>query len=264
MRTQAARLAVGAATLLALMAAAAGADPILKPRKYYGPIPPHSFSLRVGFLGGADDAEMIDFLDRDKAPPFEATSEDFGNGLTFDAGYMVKVHPQFGVRVNAAATLLRSSGQGLFVLDVPGLPDSVLAPQIDYTRSFDVDLFTLELSAAYYFTDAAVNDFQPYIGGGFCLGVPHQKYEEIRTDHDTGEKETIARDKWSGEAGVHAMLGAFYYVTNRFAVSAEGRVQMMQSRFSLQTINEFDQPEDVSFVVDYSGFIVTIGGTWAF
>jgi opacity protein-like surface antigen len=253
------------ATAVALASAAvAAADPILKPRKYYGPVPPQSVTVRVGFLGGAGNVEMIEFLDGSLADPFEATSEDFGNGLTFDVGYMHKVHPQFGIRLNGSASLLRSTGEGLFVNDYPGRPDSVLAPQIDYQRTFDVDLFALELSAVYYFTDAAVKDFQPYIGGGFSLGVPHQKFEEVRTDHDTGETNTIASDQWSGEAGVHAVLGAFYYINNRFAVSTEGRLQMMQSRFPLTVANEFGQPEEVNFVVDYSGFTLALGVTWAF
>jgi len=261
MRRQAVLLAF--ATALAL-ATAAVADPILKPRKYYGPVPPQSVTLRVGFLGGADNAEMIDYLDGPLADPFEATSEDFGNGLSIDIGYMYKVHPQFGIRLNGSASLLRSSGEGLFVPDASGLPDSVLAPQIDYTRTFDVDLFALELSAVYYFTDAAVKDFQPYLGGGFSLGVPHQKFEEIQTDHDTGATTVIASDQWSGEAGVHGVLGAFYYINNRFAVSAEGRLQLMQSRFPLMATNEFGQPEEVNFVVDYTGFALALGVTWAF
>ncbi|MCH7548840.1 MAG: hypothetical protein IH969_04770, partial [Candidatus Krumholzibacteriota bacterium] len=75
------RLTVLVPVLLATITATAVADPILKPRKYFGPIPQNSISFRVGFLGGAEAAEMIEFLDADKQAPEEARSDDFGNGL---------------------------------------------------------------------------------------------------------------------------------------------------------------------------------------
>lgn len=254
-----------AVTAFLLVATAAAAEPILKPRKYHGPIPPGSVSLRIGFLGGVDNSEMIEFLDRDKQPPFQANSTDFGNGLSVEIMYLYKPHPQFGVRANAGATFLRSEGDGFFVPDQSGLPDSVAAIQLDYTRTFDVDLFILEASGVYFFTDAAVKDFQPYLGGGFSLGIPHEKFEEIRIDHDTGDVyEEIKRSEWSAEAGVHAVLGALYYVNNRFAVSAESRLQLMESKFTLQTENEVGELEDVNFVVSYSGFFLSLGVTWAF
>lgn len=255
-----------AATIgLLVVATVASAEPIIKPRKYHGPIPPSSFSLRVGFFGGAENTEMISFLDRDKKPPFEANSEDFGNGLSFDIMYLYKLHPQFGFRANGGVTFLRSQGTGFFVPDISNLPDSVLAPALDYERKFDVDLFVLEASGVYFFTDAAVKDFQPYAGAGFSMGIPHAKFEEVRVDHDTGELfETIERSEWSVEAGVHAMLGALYYVNNRFAFSGEARLQLMESKFALSAENEFGELEDVNFVVNYTGFLLSLGVAWAF
>ena len=38
------------------------AEPILKPRKYSGPIPKRYFTFDIGILGGADNEEMWDYL----------------------------------------------------------------------------------------------------------------------------------------------------------------------------------------------------------
>ena len=246
---------------------AAHADPILKPRKYFGPIPQNSISFRVGFLGGADNEEMIEFLDGDKQAPEMAKSDDFGNALSFDVTYMFKPHPQFAVRANASVALLRSSGEGFFVGDAI-LPPDTTRPQIAYTRTFDVDLFTIEASGIYFFADAAVQEFQPYIGGGFTIGFPHAKFNEQRLIQRDSEPlpvpDEIVSDQWSAEAGVHMVLGAFYYVTNRFAFSAEGRYQLLQSKYSLETINEIGDPEEVDFIVSYTGFYLSIGVTRGF
>ena len=39
------------------------ADPILKPKKYHGPIPKRSWGLSIGFLTGADNEEMYGYLE---------------------------------------------------------------------------------------------------------------------------------------------------------------------------------------------------------
>jgi hypothetical protein len=248
--------------LTVMVTTVAHADPILKPRKYFGPIPQNSLSFRVGFLGGATSEEIIRFLDGGRTPQEEALSEDFGNGLAFDLAYMYKPHPQFAVRAAASVTFLRSTGSGFFVSgDAIFLPpdSTILAPVIDYTREFNVDLFTLEVSGVYFFNDAAVKDFQPYIGGGFSLGIPYARYEEQQQVRDTNISREIKTDDVSTAPGVHALLGAFYYITNRLAVTAETRVQLMESKYSFQTLNEDDVLEDVSFVVDYTGFYLMIG-----
>ena len=58
------------------------AKPILKPRKYHGPIPRKYFTYSIGFLGGADNADMWDFLDRSVAQPFRRflSTSDFSTG----------------------------------------------------------------------------------------------------------------------------------------------------------------------------------------
>ena len=260
-----AALAVTTLVITALSAIVALAGPIIKPKKYYGPIPQNSFSLRGGFHAGADNSEMLDYWETLVRPPLEGTMDSFGNGLSFDAGYTYKAHPQFGFRVNTSATFLRSEGSGVFVDDPGNLPDSLVAPGYNYSRNFDVDIFTVEVSGMYYFTDASVKEFQPYIGAGFTIGIPHEKFKEDRVDLDTGVPVPgVERDEWSGEAGVNAYLGAQYYVTNRTAFSVEGRLQMLQSKFPISVPNELGEPEDVKFDVDYSGFFMMLGVVRAF
>jgi hypothetical protein len=256
---------LGACVLL--HAALATAEPILKPHKYYGPIPQSSLALRVGILGGADNADMIDFFERRVTPPFESTSNDFGNGITVEANYVHKPHPQFGLRLNAAYSRLRSDGTGNYVPQVPGVPESVPLPALRYNREFNVDLIVLEASGVYFFSNAAVNDFQSYAGAGFSVGLPRQSYKETFTDEDTGEPYGNAVDlsEWDVGAGVHAVLGLNYYVTSTFAISGEGRVQLMESSFDrLQTRNEIGELENIRFVVHYTGFVVGVGARWAF
>lgn len=250
------------------------ADPILKPRKYHGPIPRSTFALRVGFLGGADSEEMIDFLDRRIIKPNEAFSEDFGNGLMFDGTYMYKLHPQFAVRANVSASFLRSSGDGFYVPPRrPSDPDTLAT--VNYTRDFDVDLFILEASAVYFMSDAAVSEFQPYIGGGFSFGVPHAKYKETLVVRDLGGEsepnyavgqvyDEFDANEWSTEAGVHGVLGALYYFNSTFAISLEGRGQIMQSKFPLTVTNEVGARESVKFDINYSGFTLSVGAVYSF
>ena len=47
------------------------AEPILKPQKYEGPIPQRFFTFDVGVLGGAENADMWDFLDRQIGEPLK-------------------------------------------------------------------------------------------------------------------------------------------------------------------------------------------------
>jgi hypothetical protein len=256
-----------ACAAMILTASLASAEPILKPHKYYGPIPQSAMFLRLGMLGGATNEEMIAFQDGKIQSPFEGVSEDFGNGLVLEAGYMYKPHPRFGVRLNASYAALRSSATGNMVAQATGIPDTIPLPVLDFSREFNVDLIVVEASGVYYFADASVKDFQTYLGGGFSFGFPHESYQETRVDADTGEPygDAIDDGEWGFSAGVHAVLGAMYYTTNRFAISAEARVQLLEGRFDqLETPNEVGDLEEVSFVVDYSGFYVTLGVAWAF
>lgn len=66
-------------------------------------------------------------------------------------------------------------------------------------------------------------------------------------------------------AGVHGVLGAIYYLTNTFGITAEGRLQLMEGKYDqLQAPNEVDELENVSFVVNYTGFYLTVGVLWGF
>ena len=267
-------------------AVSAVAGPIIKPRKYHGPIPRSSFSLRVGFLGGASNEEILDFFDSKVPDPVqdETVSNDFGNAPLIEGTYIYKVHPQFALRANFYVAFLKSDWKGILVPSIEP-PDTVgsswQGPSVNAALDYDVDLFVLETSALYYFTDAAVKEFQPYFGGGFSFGLPHQKYKEAGTvldpDNDPDDPDyepifepgqtlrTIEKDKWNFEAGVHGILGALYYFGNKWAASVEGRIQLMQSKSpSFTVLNEDGQPEEVDFIVDYSGFILTAGISYAF
>lgn len=249
-------------------AALTAAEPIIKPKKYHGPIPRSSFALRVGFLGGPDNSEMIEALDKKLTGPERnaAFSEDFGNGLTIDGTYVFKMHPQFAVRANASASFLRTESEGAFVADAGELPDSLLAGLINYTRDFDVDLYALEASAIYYFADAAIQEFQPYFGAGFSMGIPHAKFLEVRVDSTSGAVvEEIDRDRWSFEAAAHVLGGASYYITNTWAINGEVRGQIMQSKFPIDIYDRTARrTEEVDVIVKYSGFLFTLGVVRAF
>ncbi|HXV13857.1 MAG TPA: hypothetical protein VEC56_06590 [Candidatus Krumholzibacteria bacterium] len=242
--------------------AAASAEPIIKPRKYHGPIPQSMAWLRVGFMGDASNEEMNTYLDGLIQPPFTHDTEDFGTALVFDAGYARKPHPQFAFRLNASMAFLSSTSTGNKPTDDA---DSLLTV-VDYSRDFKSDLIVLEASGMYFFSDAAVKEFQSYIGGGFSLGIPHESFEETQIDIDTGEVfRTIETSEWGFSAGVHAVLGAIYYLTNTWGITTEGRLQLMEGKYDqLQAPDENGVPEDVSFVIDYSGFYVTVGVLWGF
>ena len=280
------RVMVGVTVVVLLTtASAAFAGPILKPRKYHGPIPRSSLTLGVGFLGGASNEEMYRYFDRRVPEPAknETQSNDFGNAPLVELTYTYKAHPQFAIRGNAYAAYLTSDWQGVIVPSVDP-PDTAgpnwRRPAVDAVVDFDVLLFALEASALYYFTDAAVKEFQPYIGGGFTMGLPYAKYTEKMTvrevddDPDDPDYEpiftpgqtlrTLESDQLSFEAGVHGVLGMLYYFHNKWAFSAEGRLQILQSKFPLTIRNENNEPEEVKFDVDYSGFIVAVGISYAF
>jgi hypothetical protein len=263
-------LALATGAMLYLHASPAPAEPILAAHKYQGPIPQNAISLRVGTFGGASNQEMIDFLDGRVKPPFESNPQDFSNALSIDVGFVHKPHPQFGVRLNGSAAFLSYTSTGDFVPQVEA--DSTL-PQLKFSRELKVELFTLEASGLYYFGDSSVKELQTYLGGGFSLGFPHQSFTETRTDADTGLPftEAIAGrpsdvSEWDVAPGVHLVGGILYYFSDRWAVSAEGRGQFMQSRFDqLQALDpETGEFENVSFVIDYTGFYLAIGATYGF
>jgi hypothetical protein len=213
----------------------------------------------------------------------ETQSTDFDNAPLVELTYTYKAHPQFGIRANAYAAYLASDWNGVIVPRVEA-PDTVGSnwqrPAVDADVDFDVLLFALEVSAQYFFTDAAVKEFQPYIGGGFTFGLPYAKYKETmvvrESDNDPDDPDyvpiftpgqtlrTVESDQFSFEAGVHGILGMLYYFRNVWAFSLEGRLQILQSKFPLTVLNENEEPEEVKFDVDYSGFVVAAGITYAF
>jgi hypothetical protein len=239
----------------------------------------------LGFLGGASNEEMLNFFDTRVPQPArnDIVKNDFGNSPLIDLTYTYKMHPQFAARANFYASLLESDWKGIREVSIEP-PDTVgsgwLSPIMTDETTFDVTLFVLELSALYYFTDAAVQEFQPYFGGGFSVGFPYQKLESTQTildpDVDPGDPDyepiyesgqlykKVEKDQWSFAPGVHGILGALYYVNNKWAISVEGRIQLMQSKFPITILNEEGEREDVKFDVDYSGFILAAGISYAF
>lgn len=262
-------LMIGAVLALHAPFALAQTTPILEARTYSGPIPQNSISLRVGMFGGAENQEMIDYLDERVRPPFEVSYEDFSTALSIDVGYIHKPHPRFGLRLNGNASFFEYTSTGDFV---PQTGDSLL-PQLEYNRKLKVDLFVLEASGIYYFSDASLQEFQPYLGAGFSVGIPHEVFTEDRTDVDTGAPFTdeipgrpAEAGEWDIHAGVHAVGGMLYYFTERWAVSAEGRVQFMEGRFDqLQAYDpDAGQYDNVNFVIDYAGFYLALGASYGF
>ncbi len=263
-------LALATGAMLYLYALPASAEPILAPHKYSGPIPQSSISLRIGVLGGPTNEEMIDFLDNRVKAPFETNPQDFEAAWAIDVTYIHKPHPQFGFRVNGSASSMKYTSSGDFVPQVEA--DSLL-PQLKYNREFKVDLFALEASGIYFFTDASLQAFQPYLGGGFSLGFPHQTFTESRTDVDTGQPYTepieghmTDASEWDVAPGAHLVTGMLYYLNDRWGFSTEARVQLMESRFDqlLALDPETNKYENVSFVVKYTGFYFTLGATYGF
>jgi hypothetical protein len=247
-----ARAVLSVIIFLFLPTAFSSAEPILKPKKYIGPIPKRFFTLSIGFLGGADNEEMYDYLERRLTKPERETDRsDFGSSLAIDGAYTVKMHPQFALRLRSGVAFLGSSSRGYFVAE-----DTLL---LNFDREFDVFLFSLDGSAIYYFADASRDDFQPYFGGGFSLDVPRARFTETLIDADTnlpyGESEKI---KWSAEAGIHTFFGILYHFNTTLAAVIESRFQIAQSKFPLQATTPMGL-QTVSFDVDYSGFFLSVG-----
>jgi hypothetical protein len=236
------------------------AEPILKPRKYHGPIPKKFFTLSIGVMGGADNEEMWGYLDRQVDQPLQryTDTKDFGAGLALDMSYTAKVHPQFALRAKGGLNVLQSSSTGQTIPNVE--PDSTgNRPLLSFEREFDVWLFSLEASGMYFFQDASVKEFQTYIGAGFSFFFPYQIYRETLVDIDTGEPYADRKvTEFELAPGVHALLGFLYHIKPTLAFNAEGRIQMAQSKFTLNYDTE-NGPQDLSFDVDYTGFILTLG-----
>jgi hypothetical protein len=238
------------------------ADPILKPKKYHGPIPKRSFSLSIGFLGGPDNEHMYDFLDRSIDQPLkrQLQTEDFGTSPAIDAIYNVKMHPQFALRATGGVAFLSSNSTGLATASEPDT--SGLVPLLEFEREFDVILFSIEGSGLYYFQDASVSEFQAYIGGGFTFFFPWATYKETTTDTGTGQPfSSIDQSKISAEPGIHGLLGALYHIRNNFALFAEGKYQIGQSKFSLDLPTAAAGVQNLKFDVHYSGFILAVGAS---
>jgi len=251
--------------LLGMFSTQSIAKPLFKPMKYYGPIPKKSFSIRIGFIGGATNQEMWDALKpKIKNPDIIAYSNDFSNAFVVDGTFTAKLHPNFGVRTNLSLGLLRSDSHGT---DVPNIGDP--HPLRVFKRKFNVDLFSLAGDAIYYFTDASVSEFQPYIGGGFSLWVPHATYKESYVDKYTESDSTVTgpdfkNSKWSLEAGIQGVIGVLYYVSNSFAVTGEARYHVAQSTFTVRAPTNTGDYKDVNFIVNYTGFVISIGILRAF
>ena len=227
------------------------AEPILKPRKYEGPIPKRYFTISIGFLGGADNAEMWDLLDRQVLSTVEGETqtEDFGASLAFDGSYTAKVHPQFAFRAKAGLSVLQSESTGKWKPADEGL--------LNFNRQFDVLLFTLDATALFYFQDASVKAFQTYAGIGLGAYFPYAKYTEELTDVGTGEPlPTTEQEQWDVQPGAHAILGFLYHINPTTAIGMEGRVQMAMSKFSLTFVDTVGNTETGNFDVDYTGFVL--------
>ncbi len=240
------------------------ADPILKPRKYHGPIPKHYFTFSIGFFGGADNDEMWAFLERqvDEVLRKETTTDDFGASPMITCSFSAKLHPQFAVRAQGGLTILSSQSRGLMVPQAE--PDSTgQLPLLEFDRDFDVLLFCIDGTAFYYFQDASVKNFQSYIGGGFSLFIPRSEFKQSLTDKDTGQGYppgggVTSQSEWSVDPGVHAVLGFLYHIKPTVAFNGEGRVQIAQNKFTLDYPTE-DGIQALSFDVDYTGFAITLG-----
>ncbi len=194
----------------------------------------------------------------------QAFTGEFGNAFNIDGTYTYKLHPQFALRANGSVSLFKSDSNGYFVASIPNLPDSIPQPVYDFVRTFNVELFMIEASGIYYFSDAGVDEFQTYFGAGFSAGIPRATYSEGMTDRYTDAVIKDTKDtEWSLEAGVHILLGALYYVKNSLAFNVEGRYQIVQSKYPFVLDTAFG-PQNVRFDVDYTGFIMNIGMVWAF
>jgi hypothetical protein len=236
------------------------ADPILKPKKYHGPIPKRSFGLNIGFLGGPSNEEMWNYLDGLIDQPFRSDldTQDFGTSLNLDLLYTAKVHPNFALRVKGSVAFLKSSSTGLMSAALVDTTGNTLV--LEFDRSFDIVLSSIEASAMYYFTDASVSEFQSYIGAGFSLYLPYTTYKEDLTDFDTGlPYDSRDKSKMTGEPGVNAVLGALYHLRNDLALSLEGRLYMAQSKYKLEVPTTGAGNQEITFDINYDGFVLVAG-----
>lgn len=237
-------------------------DPILKPKKYHGPIPRRSFGLSIGFLAGADNEQMYNYLQQLVEQPLrpQLQTSDFGAAPSGDLYYTVKMHPQFAFRTGGGVAYLQSSSNGLSVASEPDT--SGLLPLLQFEQNFDVWLFSLHGSALYYFQDSAVSEFQAYIGGGFMFFFPVATWTETATRDDTGApyaNNEVTRT--TIEPGLEGVLGALYHVRNDVALFLEGRYQIGGSKFTLDLPTATAGNQNLSFDVNYSGFVLAVGAS---
>ncbi len=230
------------------------AEPILKPRKYHGPIPKTYFTFGIGFFGGAENAEMWDLLDRQVVSTVEGETQtdDFGASLCVDGSYTVKVHPQFAIRARAGLNVLQSESAGKLK---PPQDEALLS----FQRKFDVWLFSFDATGLFYFQDASVKAFQTYAGAGLGAYFPHSSFTEGLTDMATGEAQPQDKQtEWDFQPGAHAILGFLYHVNPTVALGMEGQVQMAMSKFRLTYTDVLGREQTASFDVDYTGFSMTL------
>ncbi|MCZ6766429.1 MAG: hypothetical protein O7D32_05805 [bacterium] len=251
---------------LIVLPTAPNADPILKPRKYHGPIPQKAFTLGIGFYGGADNQELWDYLESLLLQPLkkESVTEDFGASLNLDAMFLNKVHPQFAFRVRGSVAFLNSESKGLLV---PSVIDTINQPLVSFSRSMDVILSSVSVSGLYYFHDAAVSEIQIYTGLGFGFVFPYMKYEQDLFVVSTGQpfpSEQQDETQVTAEPEFHAVLGILYHLRPTFALGAEGRFQMAQSKIDLNLPTLSDGRQDLNFDVDLTGFVLALTASWFF
>jgi hypothetical protein len=258
-------------TVLLIPIAQPLADPILKPKKYHGPLPRKSFGLSIGFLGGPNNEQMYDYLDGQIDGPLKTSLEttDFGGAPQIDAYYTVKLHPNFAFRLTGGVGFLTSNSKGLAIASDPDTTG--LAPLLAFEREFDVILSSLQASGLYYFQDASVAEFQAYIGGGLSFFFPYARYNESSTIAeqlpdgsivDTGQPYASGEEtKFSAEPGIQGVLGALYHVRNNVAFFLEGRYQIGQSKFTLELPTATAGIQNLNFDVNYSGFVLAVGAS---
>jgi len=253
---------------LVALPTAPNADPILKPKKYHGPIPQKAFVLGVGVYGGAENQDFWAYLESLLLEPLkkEVVTNDFGASLNIDASFLNKVHPQFAFRIRGSVAFLQSDSKGLLVPSV--IDTSIAQPLVAFSRSMDVILSDLAVSGLYYFQDAAVSEFQIYTGLGFGFIFPYIEYKQELTEISTGEPFPNAQrnetQPFSAEPEFHVVLGTLYHVKPTLALGAEGRFQIAQSKIEINLPTAADGRQDLNFDVDFTGFVLALTVAWFF
>ena len=252
---------------LIVLPTAPNADPILKPRKYHGPIPQKAFTLGVGFFDGAKNQELWDHLESLLIQPLkkESVTEDFGSSLNLDAMFLNKVHPQFAFRVRGSVAFLNSTSKGLIVPSV--IDTSTAQPLVSFSRSLDIILSSVSVSGLYYFQDAAVSELQIYMGLGFGFVFPYIKYEQNLFDVSTGQPFPSAQPNETqvkAEPEFHVVLGTLYHIRPTFALGAEGRFQIAQTKIDLNLPTLSDGRQDLNFDIALTGFVLALTLSWFF